>query len=124
MLPTGSPPISGSDASTMVRKTSFFAPHAAHPAVIRRSSPGSSRRPMPSEYYPIWMAIGDGFRARRLADRAHERYRASGWAAAEAEVTAAPARLAAEAFAQLGVALENAERTDDARRALLRSRAL
>ena len=70
------------------------------------------------------MAIGDGFRARRLADRAHERYRAAGWSAAEAEVTAAPARLAAEAWAQLGVALENAERTDDARRALLRSRAL
>jgi hypothetical protein len=40
---------------------------------------------MLSEYYPIWMALGDGFRARRLADRAHERYRAAGWAAAEAE---------------------------------------
>jgi tetratricopeptide (TPR) repeat protein len=79
---------------------------------------------MLSEYYPIWMAIGDGFRARRLADRARERYRTSDWAAAEAEVTAAPARLAAEAWAQLGVALENAERTEDARRALLRSRAL
>jgi tetratricopeptide (TPR) repeat protein len=70
------------------------------------------------------MAIGDGIRARRLAERAYERYVADGWAAAEAEVAAAPARLAHEAWAQLGVALENGERRDDARRALQRSRTL
>jgi tetratricopeptide (TPR) repeat protein len=70
------------------------------------------------------VAIGDGIRAKRVAARAHERYVVDGWAAAEAEVAAAPARLAAEAWAQLGVTLENEERTDDARRALLRSRAL
>jgi tetratricopeptide (TPR) repeat protein len=70
------------------------------------------------------MGIGDGIRARRLAERAYERYVADGWAAAEAEVAAAPARLAPEAWAQLGVALENGERRDDARRALQRSRAL
>jgi tetratricopeptide (TPR) repeat protein len=70
------------------------------------------------------MALGDGIRARRLADRAYERYVAHGWAAAEAEVATAPARLAPEAWAQLGVTLENAERRDDARRALQRSRAL
>jgi tetratricopeptide (TPR) repeat protein len=68
--------------------------------------------------------IGDGIRARRVADCAFERYGAQDWAAAEAEIMAAPVRLAAEAWARLGVALENDERTDDARRALERSRAL
>lgn len=70
------------------------------------------------------MAIGDGIRARRLAERAHARYVAAGWAAAEIEIAAGPERLAAEAWAQLGVALENGEQRDDARRALFRSRAL
>jgi tetratricopeptide (TPR) repeat protein len=70
------------------------------------------------------VAIGDGMRARRLAERAHARYGAAGWAAAEATIADGPERLAPEAWAQLGVALENDERRDDARRALLRSRAL
>jgi tetratricopeptide (TPR) repeat protein len=68
--------------------------------------------------------IGDGIRARRVAGDAFERYGAQGWAAAEAEILSAPGRLVAEAWAQLGVALENDERTDDARRALQRSRAV
>ena len=41
-----------------------------------------------------------------------------------AEIVAGPDRLAPEAWALLGVALENSERTDDARRALQESRAL
>jgi len=68
--------------------------------------------------------IGDGIRARRVAERAFELHAAGGWEAAEAEIASAPERLAAEAWAQLGVALENDEQTDDARRALQRSRKL
>jgi tetratricopeptide (TPR) repeat protein len=70
------------------------------------------------------VAFGDGFRAKRLVERARDKYDAGGWSAAVAEIAAAPERLAAEAWAQLGVALENDERRDDARRALERSRAL
>ena len=68
--------------------------------------------------------IGDGIRARRVADRAFEAYDVGGWEAAVAEIVAGPDRLAPEAWALLGVALENSERTDDARRALQESRAL
>jgi tetratricopeptide (TPR) repeat protein len=70
------------------------------------------------------VAFGDGFRARRLAERAQARYAEDGWAAAESEIGAGPERVAAEAWAQLGVALENDGETDDARRAIERSRAL
>jgi tetratricopeptide (TPR) repeat protein len=70
------------------------------------------------------VALGDGFRARRLVERAQDKYAAGGWAAAEAEIAAAPERLAAEAWAQLGVALENDDQRADARRALQRARAL
>jgi tetratricopeptide (TPR) repeat protein len=70
------------------------------------------------------VVLGDGIRARSVAERAFELYLDRGWVAAEAKIASAPARLAAEAWAQLGVALENEERTDDARRALQRSRQL
>jgi len=68
--------------------------------------------------------IGDGIRARRVADCAFEAYDVGGWAAAVAEICKGPDRLAPEAWAQLGVALENSGQTDDARRALQESRAL
>lgn len=68
--------------------------------------------------------LGDGIRARSVAQRAFELYTDLGWDAAEARIAAAPARLAAEAWAHFGVALENDERTYDARRALTRSREL
>jgi tetratricopeptide (TPR) repeat protein len=70
------------------------------------------------------VALGDGIRARGVAERAFELYLDRGWDEAVARIGAAPARLAAEAWAQLGVALENQGQTDDARRALHRSRQL
>jgi tetratricopeptide (TPR) repeat protein len=70
------------------------------------------------------VALGDGIRARSVAERAFELYTDRGWEEAEARIAAAPARLAAEAWAQFGVALANDERTYDARRALTRSREL
>jgi tetratricopeptide (TPR) repeat protein len=70
------------------------------------------------------VALGDGIRARSVAERAFELYTDKGWEEAEARIASAPARLAAEVWAQFGVALENEERRYDARRALLRSRTL
>jgi len=70
------------------------------------------------------VAIGDGIRARGLALRAFDAYGDKGWEGAAKTIAAATARLAPGAWAELGVALENAGRHDDARRALALSREL